>query len=58
MLIHGEADLDVPVENSEILCEKYPPAQLLRVAGAAHVQSFATIGESCLQELTEFLSDI
>lgn len=55
LLIHGEADTDIPIENSELLKSSYPQAKLLRVPEARHVNSFAVAGELYLQEVTGFL---
>lgn len=55
LLIHGEADSDVPVEHSELLQKKYPYAQLLRVAGAKHVRSFQADRERYIAAVVSFL---
>ena len=41
LLIHGEADVDIPIINSETLAGAIPYAQLLRVPGAGHVKAYA-----------------
>jgi len=58
LLIHGEADVDVPIENSELLQQAYPAAVLVRVPYARHVKSFATDEERYLQEVILFLDTI
>lgn len=55
LLIHGEADLDVPIRNSEMLCQAYPAARLLRVAGGAHVKNYQAGPAGYLQALEDFL---
>jgi len=56
LLIHGEADTDVPIGNSESLQKAYPQARLWRVSGAGHVQSFAVAGDAYLQKVEAFLN--
>lgn len=46
LLIHGEADTDIPIKNSELLQKAYPKARFLRVPGAKHVKAFATAGRA------------
>lgn len=58
LLIHGEADIDVPLENSEILQKTYPEATLVRVPGAKHVKSFSMDERRYLLEVTGFLEKI
>lgn len=58
LLIHGEADVDVPIENSELLQQAYPAAVLVRVPNAKHVKAFATDGERYLKEIIIFLEAI
>lgn len=55
LLIHGEADTDIPIENSELLYKTYPQARLVRIPGAKHVRGFETDGERYLQEVINFL---
>lgn len=58
LLIRGEADTDIPIENSESLQKAYPKAQLLRVPGAKHVKSFDTNRDLYLSEVSEFLDTL
>lgn len=57
LLIHGEADQDIPIKNSEELREKYPQARLVRVPGAAHVKSYETWGDRYMEEVLDFLNN-
>jgi len=56
LLIHGEGDVDIPIENSEKLQRTYPNAELLRVPGATHVKNYATDPGLYLSTVTNFLS--
>lgn len=58
LLIHGEADTDVPIENSELLQAAYPKAQLLRVPGAKHIKAFATDSDHYLKAVSNFLDTL
>jgi len=58
LLIHGDADIDVPLENSETLQKAYPAAALVRMQGAAHVKSFSVDEKRYLTEVTGFLEKI
>lgn len=58
LLIHGEADTDIPIENSELLQKTYSKVKLLRVPGAEHVKSFETARDSYLQEVFNFLDNL
>jgi dipeptidyl aminopeptidase/acylaminoacyl peptidase len=58
LLIHGEADEDIPIENSELLQKTYPKAKLLRVPGAKHVKSFATDQKIYLNTISDFLGTL
>lgn len=58
LLIHGEADTDVPIENSELLRQEYLRAQFLRVPGAKHVRAFQTDGERYIKEIVSFLEKV
>jgi fermentation-respiration switch protein FrsA (DUF1100 family) len=58
LLIHGEADNGIPIENSELLQKYYPKAKLVRVSGADHVKSFATDKNRYLSEVLAFLNSI
>jgi dipeptidyl aminopeptidase/acylaminoacyl peptidase len=58
LLIHGEGDVDIPVQNSESLLAVYPQGQLVRVPGAAHVKSYATDSGLYLRSVDEFLQAI
>lgn len=55
LLIHGEADSDIPIANSIKLQQSYPNTQLLRIPGAGHVGSFGVDREKYLQTVIEFL---
>lgn len=55
LLIHGEGDEDIPIENSEMLQKAYPKAELLRVPGAKHVKNYATAPQLYLSAVTNFL---
>jgi fermentation-respiration switch protein FrsA (DUF1100 family) len=58
LLIHGEADEDIPIENSELLQKTYPKAKLLRIPGAKHVKSFATNQNLYLKTVSDFLATL
>lgn len=58
LLIHGEADIDVPIKNSEILLSEYSGASLLRIPEAKHVRSFTTNSEQYLIKVVSFLDDM
>lgn len=56
LLIHGEGDVDIPIENSEMLQKTYPKAELLRVPGAKHVKNYATDPGLYLSTVISFLN--
>jgi len=58
LLIHGEADADISIENSELLQQTYPDARLVRIPGAQHVKGFATDRELYLKEVLCFLDNL
>ncbi|OPY57921.1 MAG: Alpha/beta hydrolase family protein [Pelotomaculum sp. PtaU1.Bin035] len=58
LLIHGEADTDIPIENSELLQIEYHKAQLLRVPGAKHIKAFATDSNYYLEAVSNFLDTL
>lgn len=58
LLIHGQADKDIPIENSEQLQQAYPRAQLLRVPGAGHIKNYATAKQKYLSTVSAFLEDL
>lgn len=58
LLIHGEADADIDIGNSEQLQRAYPAARLVRIAGAQHVKSFAADRERYLAEVLAFLAPL
>lgn len=58
LLIHGEADSDIPINNSEQLLEKHRHAQLFRVPGAVHVGSFRQNQDRYLEEVNRFLEKL
>ncbi|MGI5912590.1 MAG: alpha/beta hydrolase [Syntrophomonadaceae bacterium] len=55
LLIHGESDMTIPLENSEILQSAYPRAQFLRIPKAQHIQCFATNQDLYFKTLFAFL---
>jgi len=55
LLIHGEGDVDIPIENSEMLQKTYPKAELLRVPDAKHVKNYATDPGLYLLTVTNYL---
>ncbi len=55
LLIHGEADTDIPIENSELLLKTYRQARMVRIPGAQHVKAFQTDGERYIKEILNFL---
>jgi len=58
LLIHGEGDEDIPIENSEQLQKAYPQAQLLRIPGAKHVKNYETDPGRYLSTVTSFLAGL
>jgi fermentation-respiration switch protein FrsA (DUF1100 family) len=58
LLIHGEADTDISIENSELLRQAYPSARLVRIPGAQHVKGFATDSKLYLTEVLTFLENL
>jgi len=58
LLIHGQADTDIPISNSEMLQAAYPQAQLLRISGAAHIKNYASDPELYRTVLTAFLDSL
>lgn len=58
LLIHGEADADISIENSELLRQAYPSARLVRIPGAQHVKGFATDSKLYLTEVLTFLENL
>jgi len=58
LLIHGEADEDIPITNSEMLQKAYPKAQLLRVPRAKHVKNFAADQTRYLSAVSAFLDTL
>ena len=58
LLIHGEADEDIPIENSELLQRTYPQAQLLRIPGAKHVRSFTVDPNRYISTVSTFLDTL
>lgn len=55
LLIHGEADSDVPPQNSELLCQAYPGAELWIVPEAKHLKSYSVAGDLYIQRILEFM---
>lgn len=53
LLVHGEADSLIPIENSEQLLSVAPQARLLRIPGAAHtdVHQFSAYTDELLRTL-------
>lgn len=58
LLIHGQADTDIPISNSEMLQAAYPQAQLLRIPGATHVKNYATDPELYGNIVSAFLGSL
>ena len=58
LLIHGEGDEDIPIENSEMLQKAYPHVQLLRIPGAKHVKNYETDPGLYLSAVTSFLAGL
>lgn len=58
LLIHGEADGDIPIINSELLQKNYGNAQLLRIPEAVHVGSFRQNHDRYLTEVNRFLEGL
>ncbi|MDD2497084.1 MAG: alpha/beta fold hydrolase [Desulfitobacteriaceae bacterium] len=58
LLIHGQADIDIPIENSEELQRAYPRSQLLKVPGAGHIKNYATGKQQYLSTVSAFLKTI
>jgi len=58
VLIHGEADVDIPIINSETLAGVIPYAQLLRVPGAGHVKAYAVDSRRYLETVNNFLKEV
>lgn len=58
LLIHGQADIDIPISNSEMLQAAYPQAQLLRIPGATHVKNYATDPEIYGTVVSAFLGSL
>lgn len=58
LLIHGEGDQDIPIENSLELQAAYPRAELLRVPGATHVKNYATDPQLYLSAVSGFLAGL
>lgn len=58
LLIHGEGDTDIPIENSELLQSAYPQASFWRVPEAKHCKSYEVTGDLYLQRIAAFLDDI
>lgn len=58
LLIHGEADVDVPISNSEMLQKTYPRARLLRVPGGTHVRNYAASPRLYLSTIDAFLDRV
>ena len=58
LLIHGTADADIPIHDSELLQRAYPLARLLLINGAQHVKGFSTNRELYLTEVLDFLKKL
>jgi len=58
LLIHGEADVDVPISNSEALASAASGSRLLRVPEAGHVKSFAADNSLYLNTVNDFMAGI
>ncbi|TYO95054.1 alpha/beta hydrolase [Desulfallas thermosapovorans] len=58
LLIHGEGDTDIPIENSELLQKAYPRASFWRVPEAKHCKSYEVTGDLYLQKISSFLDKV
>jgi len=58
LLIHGDADTVVPLENSKSIQEAYPAAQLVQIHGAGHVKSYKTDENLYVQSVLDFLGKL
>lgn len=58
LLIAGDADTDVPMENSMLLQSSYPQAQLLLIPGGKHVKNYQTQPEQYLKTVGAFLEQV
>ncbi|MEN6324742.1 MAG: alpha/beta fold hydrolase [Syntrophomonas sp.] len=58
LLIHGTADTKIPIANSESLLKAYPQAQLLKVPGSDHCDSYHDHPDLYLKNLEQFLANV
>ncbi len=58
LLIHGDADRDIPLANSEELAAAYANTTLAVFPGATHVKSYASDPAAYLQVLADFLDGV
>ncbi len=58
LLIHGQADIDVPIANSLMLQQAYPDVRLLCVPGGTHVKNYEASPEVYLSTVKDFLNKI
>ncbi len=54
LLIHGDADTQVPVENSRLIKAAYPAAELWIVKGAGHGENWYRAGNQYEKRITDF----
>jgi len=54
-LIHGTGDAKIPMQNSELLYETYPGAELWEVPEAGHVKSYSVAGDLYIERILEFI---
>ncbi|MDN5874342.1 MAG: alpha/beta hydrolase [Sinobacteraceae bacterium] len=57
LVIHGDADLAIPMERAKIVADKIPHARLVRVAGASHAANL-THPEAVNTAIAEFLEEL
>lgn len=58
LLIHGTGDTKIPFSNSEQLAKAYPLAQLLKVPGSDHCDSYQDHPVLYLKTLDQFLAGV
>ncbi|MDD5210401.1 MAG: prolyl oligopeptidase family serine peptidase [Elusimicrobiales bacterium] len=57
LLVHGDADLQVPPSNSLAIKAEYPSAELWIVKGAGHGENWGRAGKEYERRLTEFFKN-
>lgn len=58
LLIHGTSDTKIPMANSESLLKAYPQAELLKVPGSDHCDSYHDHPDLYLKNLEKFLANV